>query len=183
LSSLVGVTSGSLETARLRLERWQPAHTDLLARLSGMPEVMRFIGNGDTWPAVFAEEVARAELRHWDEHGFGWRAAVERETERQVGLITLNYAGEGTVGLDPGEREVGWWLEPAAWGRGYGSEGAAAIRDEAFESVGAPSIVARIQPPNAGSIGVARAIGMEFEFETTGRSGELLAVYRMDRPA
>lgn len=174
--------AGSLETARLRLERWQPAHTQLLTRLAGTPEVMRFIGNGEIWPPVFAEEVARAELRHWEEHGFGWRAAVDRESGREIGLITLNYAGEGTVGLDPGEREVGWWLEPSAWGRGLATEGAAAIRDEAFEGVGAPSIVARVQPPNAGSVGVARAIGLEFEFETTGRSGELVAVYRMDRP-
>ena len=35
-----------------------------------------------------------------------WR----RPGGRTVGLITLNFAGEGTVGLDPGEYEIGWWL-------------------------------------------------------------------------
>ena len=45
-----------------------------------------------------------------------------------------------------------------------------------------PSIIARIQPPNSASIGVAQALGMEFDFETTGRSGERLVVYRMVRP-
>jgi hypothetical protein len=31
-------------------------------------------------------------------------------------------------------------------------------------------------------VGVARALGMEFDFETTGRSGERLVGYRMERP-
>ncbi|HEX4753748.1 MAG TPA: GNAT family N-acetyltransferase, partial [Solirubrobacterales bacterium] len=72
--------------------------------------------------------------------------------------------------------------EPDAWGRGLGSEGAAALRDEAFDALAMPSIIARIQPANDASIGVARKLGMELDFATTGRSGERLVVYRMDRP-
>jgi len=45
-----------------------------------------------------------------------------------------------------------------------------------------PSIIARIQPQNDASLGVARALGMEFDFATTGRSGERIVVYRMQRP-
>ena len=150
-----------IETERLRLERWDERHATLLVRLSGIPEVMRFIGTGDPWPALLAEDVSRAECRHWEQHGFGWRAAIDRADGRGIGLVSLNYAGEGTAGLDPGEREIGWWLEPAAWGRGLGSEGAAALRDEAFGALEMPSIIARIQPPNAASIGVARALGMD----------------------
>jgi RimJ/RimL family protein N-acetyltransferase len=171
-----------IETERLRLERWDERHTSLLVRLASMPEVMRFIGTGDPWPPLLAEDVARAERRHWDEHGFGWRAAVDRGDGRGLGLISLNYAGEGTAGLDPGEREIGWWLEPDAWGRGLGTEGAAALRDEAFDALAMSSIIARIQPQNHASVGVARALGMELDFETTGRSGEPLVVYRLDRP-
>ena len=171
-----------IETERLRLERWDERHTDLLVRLSSMPEVMRFIGTRDPWPPLLAEDVARAERRHWEQHGFGWRATIDKESDRGIGLVSLNYAGEGTAGLDPGEREIGWWLEPGAWGRGLGSEGAAALRDEAFDVLRMPSIIARIQPENDGSLGVARKIGMDYDFATTGRSGERLVVYRMDRP-
>jgi RimJ/RimL family protein N-acetyltransferase len=171
-----------IETERLRLERWGDRHTPLLVRLSSTPEVMRFIGTGDPWPPLLAEDVARAERRHWEEHGFGWRATIDKATGRGIGLVSLNYAGEGTAGLDPGEREIGWWLEPDAWGRGLGTEGATALRDEAFEVLQMPSIIARIQPENGGSLGVARALGMEFDFATTGRSGEAVVVYRMNRP-
>jgi RimJ/RimL family protein N-acetyltransferase len=172
-----------IETKRLRLERWDERHTPLLVRLASTPEVMRFIGTGDPWPPLLAEDVARAERRHWEDHGFGWRAAIDRVDGRGIGLVSLNYAGEGTAGLDPGEREIGWWLEPDAWGRGLGTEGSAALRDEAFDLLAMPSIIARIQPPNRGSVGVAKALGMKFDFQTTGRSGEHLVVYRLDRPA
>jgi RimJ/RimL family protein N-acetyltransferase len=171
-----------IETERLRLERWDERHTDLLVRLASMRQVMHFIGTGDPWPPLLAVDVARAERRHWEQHGFGWRAAIDRADGRGIGLVSLNYAGEGTAGLDPGECEIGWWLEPDAWGRGLGSEGAAALRDEAFEVLEMPSIIARIQPANDASIGVARKLGMELDFETTGRSGERLAVYRMELP-
>ncbi|MFT3865446.1 MAG: GNAT family N-acetyltransferase [Solirubrobacterales bacterium] len=171
-----------IETERLRLERWDDRHTELLVRLASMPAVMRFIGTGDPWPQLLAEDVARAERRHWEQHGFGWRATIDKQSGRGIGLVSLNYAGEGTAGLDPGEREIGWWLEPDAWGRGLGTEGAAALRDEAFDVLQMPSIIARIQPRNDGSLGVARKLGMEFDFKTTGRSGERLVVYRMGRP-
>ena len=168
-----------LETARLRLERWDERHTEMLVWLSSLPEVTRFIGTGGTWGRDWAQDVAERQRRHWAEHGFGWRAATETATEEIVGFIALNFAGEGTFALDPGEYEIGWWLAPAAGGRGLAREGAAAIRDEAFGRLGAPSIVARIQPANQRSIAVAEATGLSYDFTTTGRSGEPVAVYRL----
>jgi RimJ/RimL family protein N-acetyltransferase len=166
-------------TARLRLDPWGEEHTELLVRLSAMPEAMRFIGLGVPWPRAKAEEVAAAQLRHWREHGFGWRAAVEVATGRLAGFMALSFAGEGTAGLDAAEHEIGWWLVPPAWGRGLAREGAQAMRDEAFDVLGAPSVVARIQPANARSIAVARATGLAHDFDTTGRYGEPVAVHRL----
>ena len=67
-----------IETERLRLERWDDRHTPLLVRLASMPEVMRLIGTGEPWPPLLAEDVARAERRHWEDHGFGWRATIDK---------------------------------------------------------------------------------------------------------
>jgi RimJ/RimL family protein N-acetyltransferase len=172
-----------LETARLRLEPWADEHTELLARLGTMPEVTRLVGPGTTWPREQAEEVAARQREHWAEHGFGWRVAVDRAAGETVGFIALNHAGEGTAGLDPGEFELGWWLDPTAWGKGYAREGARALATEAFDCLRAPSVIARIQPANDASIAVARALGMERHFRTTGRSGETLDVYRLSAPA
>jgi pimeloyl-ACP methyl ester carboxylesterase/RimJ/RimL family protein N-acetyltransferase len=168
----------ALRTEQLRLEPWSDAHTELLVELSAMPEVMRHIGDGTPWPHTKACDVAGANREHWRRHGFGWRAAYTRASELPIGLLALSFAGQG-AGVDAGEYEIGWWLHPAAWGRGLAREGATAIRDEAFHRVGAPSIVARIQPANHASLRVAAAIGLTHESETTGRMGEPAAVLRL----
>jgi RimJ/RimL family protein N-acetyltransferase len=49
--------------------------------------------------------------------------------------------------------------------------------------VGAPSLVARVQSQNQRSIAIAAGLGMWHEFDTTGRFGERLSVYRLPAPA
>jgi RimJ/RimL family protein N-acetyltransferase len=170
---------GSLETSRLRLEPWNDAHAQLLVRLSAMPEVMRHIGTGEVWPSERAEQVSTAQRDHWATAGFGWRAAIEKATGTAVGFIALNRAGAGTPGLAPDEHEIGWWLLPEAWGRGLAREGALAVRDDALRSLGAPGIVARIQPSNRRSIEVAKSLGLAFDFTTTDESEREVSVYRL----
>lgn len=165
-----------LHTERLRLDPWTEADTGLLAALARTPAVMRYIGDGTTWTDARIHDVAGHAASHWREHGFGWRVA--RLGAAAVGFIMLNFAGEG-AGVSAYEYEIGWWLAPSAWGRGLAREGAAAIRDEAFERVGAPSILARVQPANAASLGVAAAIGLTAECASTGRGGEPIAVLRL----
>jgi RimJ/RimL family protein N-acetyltransferase len=63
--------------------------------------------------------------------------------------------------------------------RGLAREGAQAICHEAFDRIAAPSVVARIAPANAASLGVAGAIGMIPGREGQGRFGEPIAVLRL----
>lgn len=169
----------TLNTTRLWLEPWGEQHTELLVRLSANPEVMRYIGAGKVWTRAEAAQIAAAQVRHWREHGFGWRPARAKRSGELIGFMALNRAGEGTVGLDRDEYELGWWLTPSVWGRGLAREGGLALCREAFGGLGAPSVVARIQPANARSIKVARAIGLVYDFSTTGRTGEPVDVYRL----
>ena len=148
-----------------------------------MPEVMRFIGTGDPWPPLLAEDVARAERRHWEQHGFGWRAAIDKADGRGIGLVSLNYAGEGTAGLDPerardrlvaGARRLGEGARLRGR-RGAPRRGLRGARDAQHHR----PHPARRTTPRSGS---PATLGMEFDFATTGRSGERLVVYRMNRP-
>lgn len=164
------------------MDPWEERHTELLVRLSSDPDVTRHIGAGVVWPRSQAETVSAAQQEHWRAHGFGWRGAVEKASGLTVGFIALNLAGIGTAGLDPSELEIGWWLDPGVWGRGLAAEGAAAVVAEAFENLAAPSVVARIQPKNAASTRVARSLGLTLDFTSTGRHGEPVAIYRLDRP-
>jgi RimJ/RimL family protein N-acetyltransferase len=166
----------SLHTERLALDPWTAADGRLMADLARTPAVMRYIGDGAPWSDARIADVGARVLAHWRDHDFGWRVA--REDGAPVGLIALNFAGEGS-GVDSGEYEIGWWLAPSAWGRGLAREGAAAVRDEAFERVGAPSIVARIRPENAASLAVAAAIGLRYESQGIGRGGETFSLLRL----
>ena len=170
-----------LETERLILEPWHERHRLDFQRMCRLPEVMRFIGPGEPWEEKEANEAFERALSHWAEHGFGWHSAIERENGSWVGLINLNYLGPGLEGLAPEEVEIGWWVTPSRWGRGYASEGAAALRDQGLERLGLERIIARLQPANLASARVAEKIGMRFEGQATGRTGEPLAIYALGR--
>jgi RimJ/RimL family protein N-acetyltransferase len=169
----------TLETSRLLLAPWDEDGEALPARLAADPLVVRYIGDRRPWSPERVDLVARWASEHRNAHGFGWRVVIEKETREAVGFSALNVLGEGTVGLDPGELEVGWWLVPLARGRGLASEAANAMCREAFEHVGAPSAIARLQPENGAPPGVVVRLGMSHVLDTAGRFGEALAVYRL----
>jgi RimJ/RimL family protein N-acetyltransferase len=170
-----------METDRLRLEPWHERHRPPFRAMCADSEVMRYVGAGDTWDEQEADERFDAALKHWRDHGFGWRAALDSSSRAWLGLIALNYVAPGTSGLPAEAVEIGWWVVPPAWGRGYASEGAAAVRDEAFQRVGLQRIVARLHPANVASARVAEKIGMRFECEATGRFAERLHIYSLER--
>jgi RimJ/RimL family protein N-acetyltransferase len=175
--------TNALETERLLLRPWAAEDVALLARLSSIPRVTRYIGLGQTWTALKAITVSDRALAHWREHGFGWRVVVEIRSGAELGLVAINLMGHGTAGLEPDEHEVGWWLSPEHWGRGYATEAARAVVDDAFSNIRAPHVTARIHPDNTGSIRVAEAIGMAFEFNTVAEPGVLVGAYRVYAPS
>ena len=152
-----------LQTERLLLRPWTSEDVALLAALSSNPRVTRHIGLGQTWTALKAITVSDRALSHWREHGFGWRVVIHVASGTEIGLLALNLVGAGTAGLEPDEHELGWWLSPEHWGHGYAAEAASAVAADAFTSLGAPHLTARIQPENAASIQVATSIGMSFK--------------------
>jgi RimJ/RimL family protein N-acetyltransferase len=168
----------ALETERLWLAPWSVDDLELLVFLGADPRVTRFVGDGATWSRARAAEVAATVLAHWRGHGFGWRIAVSKADEKPIGFIALNLAGEGKAGVAPEEYEIGWWLDPRAWGRGLAEEAARAVREEAFERLAAPQLVARIQPANGASRRLAERIGMRHELDTAGRWSEPACIYR-----
>lgn len=175
--------STTLETERLVLRPWTADDAGFLMRLSKDPRVMRYIGTGDVWSAQKALEVSDRAADHWHEHHFGWRLAVSKLSGEQVGFIALDLSRPETEGVPPGQHEIGWWLEPSYWGHGYTAEGATAVRDDAFDNLKAPFLVARVRPQNLGSVNVMRKLGMILTDEITAAAGHQMAIYRLDSPA
>jgi RimJ/RimL family protein N-acetyltransferase len=169
-----------LTTDRLILEPWRERHASQLVRLSGDERVMRHIGTGVWTPGYAARRHVRA-LRHWSEHGFGWRAVHARDDRAFLGLVSLIRLGAPIDGVAEPALEIGWWVDPSAWGRGIATEAAAAVLDEAFGRVGAETVVARFQTANAGSARVTAKLGLLPFAETTGPHGEPMRVCAMTR--
>ena len=148
-----------------------------------MPEIVRHVGDGEPWARRRALDRSAALVAHWEDHGFGWYAATETATGAAVGLFSMNFAGDATAGIDPGDYEIGWWVDPAVWRRGFAREGAAAVLQAVFARPGAGSVIARIRPANVASIRVVDGLGGRLEQELTDHLGLPVQVYRVNAPA
>jgi RimJ/RimL family protein N-acetyltransferase len=148
----------SVETARLYLRTFRPDDLDDLAALLADPDVMRYVGPGQP---ITREESGRALesiIRHWEKHGFGRWAAIDKETKRMIG-----YGGLRSL---MGTPEVVYHFARAFWGRGLATELAKASLRFGFEEHDFDRIVAIAKPLNTASIRVMEKVGMHYQMQT-----------------
>lgn len=138
------------------LRRFTAADVDLLARLHGDPAVMRYIDDPEPRAAVESTTLP-AVLREYTElpDGMGQFAA---EAPEFVGWFSLKPAT--SVGLDPGDVELGYRLLPSHWGRGLATAGARLLVRRAFAELGVPKVVATTMAVNTGSRRVLEKAGL-----------------------
>jgi RimJ/RimL family protein N-acetyltransferase len=89
---------------------------------SDKADVASIVGDAET-----ATPDVREAVEHWRSHGFGPFAAVERASGGFVGVIELHFAGDGLIGIEPDEVEIGWVIDSTRRGEGLASEGAATV--------------------------------------------------------
>ena len=144
-----------LTTTRLALRRFTPADLDWLAELYSDRDVMRYLGG--VKDRAKAEEVLSTRiLRYYDEHpGLGIWMTVERATGGCLGLHLLNHIrGESII-------QIGFTLAKSAWGRGFGTEMAAAVLRYGFVDLRLPRIAGMASLKNQASQRVLLKIGLE----------------------
>ena len=144
-----------IETSRLRLRPLRPDDLqDLHDVVFGDPAV--------TWDgsAGTLDETRRsldAKLRHFEEHGFGMMAVVDRDDGALVGYAGLQRMEDGP------EVEIGYYLGRRAWGRGLATELAHALVDRAFNDLRLSRLVAVVRPENEASKRVLAKAGLHPE--------------------
>lgn len=146
-----------LETERLLLREFRPEDADAYAEMCADPEVMRYLSaNG----SVLSREEAWRQMAmfagHWALRGFGMWVLEERATGAFVGRAGLHFP-EGWP-----DRELGWTLRRAFWGRGLATEAARAAAAYAFDVLDWPHLISLIHPANVRSIRVAERLGAAF---------------------
>ena len=148
-----------IETARLQLRLFQPDDLDRLAALILDPDVMRYVGNGKPGTREEADVALKSIIRHWETHGFGRWAVVDKQTQ--------NFVGFGGLRSLYGEPEVVYHFAKPHWGKGFATELARASLRYGFEEHHFDRILAIAKPPNAASIHVMEKLGMHYEKQTS----------------
>jgi ribosomal-protein-alanine N-acetyltransferase len=148
------------ETARLRAEPMGPEHREGLIAMLGDERVGATLGGVADPDAVDAHI---AEMRaHWDEHGFGWYAFLDRASGALVargGPHRCRVAGNDEV-------EIGWTVVPERWNQGIATELGAASIEVAFGPLALPDVVSFTLPHNHGSRRVMEKLGFAYECDT-----------------
>ena len=148
-----------LETPRLVLRDKTPDDLDFVASLYADEGVMRWIGDGRT---LARDEVEARFFRvltiesepgheHWDAFKIVARKA-DGVAVGQAGMLRCEIDGAPEI-------EIGWWLAPFAWGQGYATEAACALRDFAFGELRLDHLSIVLHAENERSVAVARRIG------------------------
>ncbi|MGO1316086.1 MAG: GNAT family N-acetyltransferase [Cellulomonadaceae bacterium] len=147
-----------LRTERLVLRVHEPADTEPLGAIYGRADVARFLID-PPWTPRDADRHAAERLSRTDLFGPSGALALVIEHRRVV-------IGDVALWLTNREHrvaEVGWVLDPAHGGRGYGTEAAAAVLDLAFTTYRLHRVVAQLDARNAASARLAERLGMRRE--------------------
>jgi len=118
-----------------------------------LPDVRRFLFDGEALSAVEVTETIEESARDFNEGGYGIWIIQE---EHRAGLV-------GTTGLRPLDDlglEIFYSLVPGSWGKGYATEAARAVVEHALVYLGLPEVLAEVDEESAASVAVARRLGM-----------------------
>lgn len=143
-----------LTTARVLLRSVTPADRADLIALEADPQVMRYLNGGRTVPEAGLADADFLTPRGTEPEVL---AALDRSSGRFLGWFALF-----DDGIVDGVRtaELGYRLARAAWGQGFGSEGAGAVISHALGTLGFDRVRAQTMSVNAASRRVMEKIGM-----------------------
>jgi RimJ/RimL family protein N-acetyltransferase len=166
-----------LETDRLILRAHRPEDlADSFAMWSD-PEVVRYItGHPSTEQEAWARLLRFAGL--WDLLGLGYWLVEEKATGRflgQAGFAINRREIDASARDDP---EIGWVMAPAAQGRGFASEAAAAVVAWGDANLAGRRTVCLIAPENLASLRIAEKVGYRRYAETDFAGGRTILLER-----
>jgi RimJ/RimL family protein N-acetyltransferase len=163
----------TLQTPRLLLRPFHESDLDAYAEMLADPEVVRFVGSGETVDRTNAWRSLAFHLGHWQLRGFGKFAVERKDSGELIGRVGLFYP------FNWPEIEIGWMIARPHWGAGLAVEAAQAAARWAFDTLELPYLASFIQPENTRSIRVAEKLGETLQRRDQLRGQDVL-VYGFD---
>jgi len=148
--------SQEIVTRRLKLRLFRFSDVPEVFAYLQEPDMGRFLEGSSSRPTETetASIIARHILADWMQRNV-WAITIN---DIPVGGISINFEKEHRIA------EIGYSVKKTLWGQGYASEATRAVIDTAFETCpDLQRIQANIHPQNAGSIRVAKRVGMVYE--------------------
>src|SRR3989441_8941785 len=162
-----------LETPRLLLRPLQASDVAVLVAIWADPDVTRYMGGPRDGEKV--RQTLEDELRTHSGDRLGFCPVVEKASGRVIGDCGLTK--KDVDGRD--EVELVYVFAADAWGQGYATEAACALRDYALGHLRVPRLIALIDPENTASARVAEKAGLQFEKAVVRPGGILRHVYAL----
>jgi len=146
-----------LATPRLVLRHLAPGDAPFILALTNDPDWLRHIGDRGIRTLDDARRYIDGPMEMYARLGFGLWAAEPVEGGAPLGIC-------GLLGRDWLEApDVGFAFLPAARGRGYAHEAAAATLEHARGALGLGRVLAIVSPENDASIALLTKLGMALE--------------------
>ncbi|GAC1651928.1 MAG: GNAT family N-acetyltransferase [Acidobacteriaceae bacterium] len=146
-----------LETERVLLRQLTPEDEDVMFRLYGDAETMRYMGA--TLSRDQVAKMIRWMIAKYEADGYGLWAMVEKSTGETIGDCGLfDFEVNGRL-----ETQLGYHLLQSKWHQGLATEVARAVLEFGKERLGKTRMVALIQPRNEPSLRMAQRLGMQRE--------------------
>ncbi|MCC8194427.1 MAG: GNAT family N-acetyltransferase [Deltaproteobacteria bacterium] len=153
----------TLETDRLLLRPWRDDDREPFFAMSADPRVSEYL---PPFRDRAASDAFIDRLRaDFAARGWGFWAIERKSDNRFIGMAGMHEPGP-EFGVGRACVEIGWRLEPSAWGRGYATEAAREILRFGFLEANLPEIVSFTALGNTRSFAVMERLGMRREPET-----------------
>lgn len=146
-----------LETARLLLQPWTPDDAAAFGPIATDPRVLRYINGGEPWSEERIRDWIDRQMQGYADREVCMWKLIEKQSSELIGFCGIQPLD------DTGEMEIGWWLAPSRWGRGFATEAARVALRDGIDRVRLDRIVAVAMPENTASINVIKKLGMRFE--------------------
>jgi RimJ/RimL family protein N-acetyltransferase len=154
-----------VSTRRLTLHRLRRDDRDELVAMCSDPAVWWFdYERGLT--ATETDAYLERQLRWWSDYGFGSCAVRDLGSRTLIGNVGLGVPTLQHPELPP--VTIGWLFASTAWGRGYATEAATALLDQAFGPMCVDAVGCVTNALNDRSISVAQRLGMQTVGEAIG---------------
>jgi [ribosomal protein S5]-alanine N-acetyltransferase len=144
-----------IETARLRLEQFQPDDAEFILQLVNEPAWLAFIGDKGVRNLDDARTyLANGPIAMYARCGFGLYRVDLKASGAAIGMC-------GLIRRDTlPDVDIGYALLPGHWGQGYAEEAARATLQHARDTLRLPRLLAIVSPDNARSIRLLEKLGL-----------------------